>query len=252
MRVDKKFTNWLPYLLLTIVGFALSFSAYASVVLGSTRVVFNASDSEVTLTLDNVGKLPGLIQIWLDNGEQDTSPENIDVPFLVTPSLVRIDPSKGQTLRILKLGNNLPKDKESVFWINVLEIPAQTAVEKGNINQVNIAFRSRIKLFYRPSGLPGRADETPAKIVWHLEQQDGKTTLIATNPTAYHFSFSSIDVINSQRKLVYEHGGMVPPSESLRLTLDKKIVYDAQTKVIYRAINDYGGQQVGETPVTRP
>ncbi|PJI52023.1 molecular chaperone EcpD, partial [Methylobacterium radiotolerans] len=57
-------------------------------------------------------------------------------------------------------GEPMPQDKESVFWLNVLEIPPK---DKANQNLLQMAFRSRIKLFYRPAGLKGKAEDAPSQ-----------------------------------------------------------------------------------------
>lgn len=246
----KKILNLLFIFSFTIIAILLSVPSNASVVLGGTRVIYNAHETEVTLKLNNVGKQPGLIQTWIDNGDEDALPADIDVPFIVTPALARIDPGKGQTLRIFRSEDIRVQDKESVFWLNVMEIPPESGVKEDSVNQINIAFRSRIKLFYRPAGLEGSAQETPSKIVWHLKQEGDKTLLIATNPADYHFSFSSLEIDNGQKRVMYEHGGMVPPGESMSLVLDENISPTNHMKVIYHAINDYGGRQDGETPIT--
>ncbi len=50
----------------------------------------------------------------------------------------------------------LPKDRESVFWFNVLEVPPKPdAATVANQSLLQLAFRTRIKLFYRPEALKG-------------------------------------------------------------------------------------------------
>jgi chaperone protein EcpD len=59
------------------LGALLPFSAHASVVIAGTRVVYNATDSEVTLKLSNVGKSPALAQVWLDKGDPKVDPSKL-------------------------------------------------------------------------------------------------------------------------------------------------------------------------------
>ncbi|QGY26852.1 fimbria/pilus periplasmic chaperone [Escherichia coli] len=50
------------------------------------------------------------------------------------------------------------KDRESVFWFNVLELPPKPDAEKvANQSLLQLAFRTRIKLFYRPEEIPAPA-----------------------------------------------------------------------------------------------
>src|SRR6218665_4119860 len=100
--------------------------ASASVVIDGTRVVYPEGKSEVTVRMTNEGKDPKLVQIWIDDGDRQVSPEKISVPFVVLTPIFRMDPNKGQSARIQYTGSKqLPADKESVFWLNVLEIPAK-------------------------------------------------------------------------------------------------------------------------------
>ncbi|SUV88436.1 chaperone protein [Bordetella pertussis] len=51
-------------------------------------------------------------------------------------------------------GKTLPSDRESVFWLNVLEVPPKATPEEGH-GVLQLTIRSRLKLFYRPKGLSG-------------------------------------------------------------------------------------------------
>jgi chaperone protein EcpD len=111
---------------MAMTAFALSClvsSAHASVVISGTRVVYQAKEREVTVKLSNEGSSPALVQVWLDTGNPNATPDESDVPFTLTPPLFRLDPKKGQSLRLIYTQEPLPQDKESLFWLNVLEVP---------------------------------------------------------------------------------------------------------------------------------
>ena len=222
-----------------------SVATHASVVITGTRVVYKQSDSEVTVRLSNNGKTPGLTKVWLDKGNPEETPDTIDVPFTITPPIMRLDPGKSQTLRIMSTGNDMPADKESVLYLNVLEIPPKVTGDDASANQLQLAFRTRIKFFYRPDGLKGQASDAAGKIVWHLKH-DGATNVIeATNPTEYHVSFDSIKVSDGTHAAMFDNGGMVNPGETKTFPL-KGEMPGATAKVHYTAINDYGGPQEGD------
>src|SRR5471030_1046090 len=160
-----------------------SVSAWSSVVISGTRVIYPAGQKEVTVKLDNVGNAPVLIQSWIDNGDADAKPEKISVPFILTPPINRVEPKKGQTLRLSYTGAPLPNNKESVFWLNVLEIPAKAKTE-GQDNYLQVAFRSRIKLFFRPQGLAGNPNDAVKSVTWKPDANG----VVANNPTPYFVS----------------------------------------------------------------
>ncbi|MFZ3387540.1 MAG: fimbria/pilus periplasmic chaperone [Buttiauxella gaviniae] len=202
-------------------------AASASVVITGTRVIYPADAKEVTVKVNNKGAKPVLIQSWIDNGDTKAKPENISVPFILTPPINRVEPDKGQTLRLSYTGASLPTNKESVFWLNVLEIPAKTA-QQDNTSHLQMAFRSRIKLFFRPSGLSGNANEAPKLLTWSATAGGVQ----ATNPTPFYVSLVFVTVNGN----VVE-GQMVAPGENRKLTLPGVKVGN---KVSYGFVNDYG------------
>lgn len=224
------------YLLLPLCSALLSLSAYASVIISGTRVIYPAGQKEVTVKLDNVGKSPVLVQSWIDNGDADAKPEKIQVPFILTPPINRIEAKKGQTLRLSYTGAPLPANKESVFYLNVLEIPAKDkALQSENLLQM--AFRSRIKLFFRPAGLTGNANDAVQALIWRTSA-NGVT---ATNPTPYHVSL--VDVTLGGKKV---EGQMVPPDGSQSFALPGA---RAGSQLAISSVNDYGAIVNGSATV---
>ncbi|MCD3082799.1 fimbria/pilus periplasmic chaperone, partial [Salmonella enterica subsp. enterica serovar Enteritidis] len=93
-----------------------------------------------------------LIQAWIDNGDTSLPPEKLQVPFIMTPPVIRVAANSGQQLKIKKLANNLPGDRESLFYLNVLDIPPNSDENKDK-NIIKFALQNRIKLIYRPPGV---------------------------------------------------------------------------------------------------
>lgn len=111
-----------------------------------------------------MGKEPSMVQVWIDRGDPNSRADTANAPFLVTPPLVRIDPNKGQAFRVVFTGAELPKDRESIFWFNLLDVPPLPKDADANVMQV--AYRSRIKLFYRPEGLAGNPVKAAESLTW--------------------------------------------------------------------------------------
>lgn len=233
---------------LIVSTFAAGLPAHASVVIASTRVVYNQKDPEVTLKLTNNGNSPSLTQVWLDKGDPHTSPSTTDVPFIVTPPVSRIDPAKSQTLRIVYTGEPLPPDRESVFWLNVLEIPPVASGDAADASHLQLAFRSRIKLFYRPEKLKGNPHDAPSQLTWRLTSNQGHPAIEVHNPVAYDVSLASVHVvdIDGNSMASFEGGAMVEPGQTKILPLTGSPSSSPSAKVRYEAINDYGGAVKGE------
>lgn len=204
-----------------------SMATSASVIIGGTRVIYPSEAKEVTVKLNNMGSQPVLIQSWLDSGDVNAKPENISVPFVLTPPINRVEPNKGQTLRLSYTGAALPTNKESVFWLNVLEIPAK-GVRKVDENYLQMAFRSRIKLFFRPAGLQGNANDAVKSLNWSASS--GGVT--ASNPTPYFVSLVTVAVNGRQVE-----GQMIAPESSQKFALPAAA---PNIKVSIESINDYG------------
>lgn len=102
----------------------------------------------------NEGNRSALVQSWIDDGDTDLPPEKIQVPFVMTPPVAKVSGGSGQQLKIKLLPNTLPKDRESLFFLNVLDIPPNSADSEGN-NIIKFAMQNRIKFIYRPQGIAG-------------------------------------------------------------------------------------------------
>lgn len=214
--------------------------AQASVTLSGTRVVFDAREPEVTIQLSNQGKQPALVQAWLDTGDERAEPERIEVPFLVTPTLFRIEPGKGQVLRILHTGEPLPSNRESLFWLNVLDVPPKVNGD-DEVNRLQFAFRTRIKMMYRPAGLPGTPDDAPAGLQWTLATDASQRPVLrARNPGAYVVNLAGVELQSGGK--TYPAGfGHVLPGETASFPLagaSSTALPDAT--VVYSSVDDWG------------
>ncbi len=234
------------------LGLASGLPAQASVTIAATRIIYGAKETEVTVKLTNAGTIPALTQVWLDKGDPKAAPATIDVPFTIAPPIARIDPGKGQTLRILYTGEPLPQDRESVFWLNVLDVPPKPPTDEADINRLQMAFRTRIKLFFRPQGLKGRVEDAPAQLSWRIVPSGNHAALEAHNPTPYHVSFRALELVGGGKTAEFQEGGMVGPGETRSFPLTGDVYQGADAKVRYHVINDYGGSTDGDAVLGAP
>lgn len=216
-------------------------AANASVVIAGTRVVFPAANGEVTVRLSNDGSQPALVEAWIDSGNPDSTPDTAKVPFLITPPLVRMNAGKGQSLRIVYTGQPLPRDRESLFWLNVLEIPPKPTAKPGEEqNTLQFAVRSRLKLFFRPANLTGDPLTAAQLVTWTVVADGTGYALEAHNPTPYHITFSKLSLSVDGKAYVPENG-MVAPLSSLHLPIKNLGHAPAAGSVVdYTVINDFG------------
>lgn len=227
----------------------------ATVVIGGTRVVYPAKEKEVTVKLTNQGAQPALVQVWLDDGDAKSTPTTAKVPFEVLPPFFRLDQGRGQAVRVIYTKEPLAADRETLFWINVLEVPPKSA--EGGKNLLEFAFRTRIKLFFRPSGLAGTVNGAPDKLVWKLVNGEGGkgVALQVTNPTPYYVNFAQVGLKIGQRSVIQDEraakGGMVAPGGSTTFQLDGLTSRPtAEVKAQFEVISDFGAVNRMLQPLT--
>lgn len=220
--------------------------ALAGIVVDGTRVVYPAAKREVTIQIRNPSATPSLVQAWLDAGNPYAKPGESKVPFVMTPPLFRLDPTKAQSLRLVYLHDPLPQDRESLFWLNVLDIPPRGSVSQDLPNQLELAFKHRMKVFFRPTGLAGSAADAPARLTWKLLSKDGKLVGIqASNPTAYHISLVQLTAAVAGQ-VVTAKADMIDPFATRSFDLPTPLAApSAPVAVNFWFVNDYGGDVKG-------
>ena len=128
----------------------LSTTVQAGIVMGGTRVIYQEGKREASISVTNADvHSPYLVQSWIENYAENDKGK---VPFIVTPPLFRLDPEQENVLRINFIGAALPRDRESVFWLNVKSI---SPTQKGDVNKLQVNIKSKFKIFYRPNSLAG-------------------------------------------------------------------------------------------------
>jgi chaperone protein EcpD len=211
------------------LAMALSANVQAGIVLNTTRIIYPAKDKEVSFGVHNHGGGEILLQSWLESDTEGA----VDLPFVITPALARMPGDGKQLLRIMYAGADMPQDRESVFWLNVQEIP-QVAGE----NALQIAIRQRIKVFFRPQGLKDEPAKAPDELQWRLL---GGDVLQVSNPGPYHVSMVRIEVQDGATQVMKKDSQMLAPKQSLNLTLARP-AEGRPLNLSFTSINDFGAQ----------
>lgn len=214
--------------ILILMLLAMSGAAQAGVVIYGTRVIYPAGKKEVVVQIMNQGERTSLVQSWIDDGDTAQSPEHIDVPFLLTPPVSRVAAKSGQQLKIKKMAGNLPADKESLFFLNVLDIPPNQEQNVGK-NVIKFATQNRIKLFWRPAGIDPVSKETFRQ----LQISRVSPGVVIKNNTANWITLTDISVNNL--KLNSESLMLAPRSQQMIIGVVKNAGVCSLTM-----IDDYG------------
>jgi len=226
--------------LLTFALLGTCLSSQASVVMTGNRVVYPAEAKQVSVQLTNQDDFPNVMQAWLDSGDTQSTPQTARAPFVLTPPMFRMAAHSGQTLRLQFTGADLPKDKESVFWLNTLQIPP---VAKGSeaSNQMIVMLRSRMKVFWRPTGLQGSPDTLDKTTIASVSGRQ----LSLTNNSGYFASIAHVGV-RVANKPVTLSGEMIAPGATKSWPLAGTPSGDS-VKMTW--INDQGAYLSGTLPL---
>ena len=220
---------WLPY-------------SHAALTISSTRAVFDSDKRNISLRIFNPSTKPFAVQTWVNTVADD---QTTAVPFIASPPLFRLNASKEQQVQINSLPQSLPKDRESLFYFNVQEIPQ---LETSEANQLNIALRTRIKLFWRPTKLPGNPLDSLKDLKWSIQNIDGKPRLILNNPSPFHVSFIRIELSGNGQTVRLKDTTMSRPLEIQTYELDG-FKPTTGIQVTFSSINDFGAFTA---PITLP
>ncbi|HCT5042076.1 TPA: molecular chaperone, partial [Escherichia coli] len=195
------------------------------ITLDVSRVVFDSQNNSQSFTMKNTSsQMVLLIRATANNYYSN---DNKDVPFFITPPLNRIEPNSDIQFRINKLDSieRLPKDRESLFAINVLAIPP-----KKEKTEVQMALNTKIKLIYRP-----REINAPLTIE-HLQDKlilsKNKSGIRIENPTPYfvtiaNFKFNNLNT-NRQPEMIKPFSDTILRENNIN-------------SMSFSIINDFGG-----------
>lgn len=228
----------LPLLWLVVLA-TWSSAACAAVSLDHSRLIMSEQHADAALDILNEGSRAVLLQLWADQGQADAAPGDALAPVVIDPPLFRLESGRSRSARIFwtGAGTRLPADRESLFWMNVLEVPALPSPAG---NRLQIAFRTRIKLFYRPQALPAYDQAVFDRLVFDLVRPAGAGwTLRITNPTPFHQTLDGLRVSGPDATSVDLDSPMLLPFQSLHIPLSATPTAPGM-KVSFTVVNDYG------------
>lgn len=206
--------------ILLLITFSFSFTANAGVIIGGTRLIYNQDSSQSSISVNNPDNKPYLIQSWVS---KSVNSDDNDNTFVSTPPIFKLEPKSQNSVRIMYTGKALPQDRESVFWLNIKSIPS---TDPNAQNQLLITVNSKMKLFYRPSGLTG--DPNIAYKDLEFTQKNGELKI--TNPSSYNISIYQISFDGKENKNIT----MIPAKGSIFLK-------NSNYKIVkWSSINDFG------------
>lgn len=213
----------------SLLSLVMSSQAMAAFVLNGTRFIYEEGKKNTSFEVTNQATETFGGQVWVDNTLQGNG-----VYMVPAPPFFKVAPKEKQIIRVMKTDSSLPSDRESLFWLNVQEIPPKPKATEGS--QLAVAVNTRVKLIYRPKALvEGRKD---AEKKMQVVLSGGESVL--KNPTPYYFAVTGMKVNGQVVKLSDAVQAKIsqlgPESE---VSLGKAL---PSGPVTVTAVNDWGGE----------
>ncbi|MFQ1063435.1 fimbrial biogenesis chaperone [Bordetella trematum] len=222
--MKKPFAHLLPAVALSAA--LVGASAQAGIQLSNTRVVLNEGSRSAAVYAKNQGD-PVVVQAWIEGVG-----EKMETPFFITPPLSRFDSDTERSLTISRVGEDVPGDRESYYWVNVLEIPQKV---EGQANTLTFATRTRIKLFYRPTAIL-KSPQGPGQLTWSLVREGSKCVLDIMNASAFNVNFARMELAGQAKG--FGTGVVAVPLDKTRVEM--KSCPTAGATLTPYVVNEYG------------
>ena len=206
----------------------ISLSASAGIQVDQTRVIYNGGERSASLSIRNDTNETWMVQTWLDTGDATQNPVNL--PMQAVPPVLKLGGNKDAILRFIYSGAGLPTDRETVYWVNVQEIPPAAKQE----NVLQIAIRTRVKLFYRPAGLRTSLPQEAKALVWKKQGN----TLVVTNNGPLHVTLGTLHLKQGANKWAV-NADMLKPMSTTEIAIPAKA--RSANNLSFTFINDFGG-----------
>ncbi|EDS7167652.1 fimbrial chaperone [Salmonella enterica] len=210
-----------------IALWACSTFSHAAFTLNSTRYIYNEGQQSVSVNIHNESDHKYGGQVWIDNIDKNAE----EVFFTPSPMVFKLNPKQKQIVRIVNINDNLPTDRESIFWLNVQEIPP---APKGDGSSLSLAINSRVKLIYRPLSLKNGRNDAEQNIKLN---NIGEHSCLE-NSTPYYFAISDVKINNKVIDLNHDYKnklGLFAPFSNICLGN-----LNTNGKITITAFNDYG------------
>lgn len=214
----------------SLLFLVMSSQAMAAFVLNGTRFIYEEGKKNTSFEVTNQSENTYGGQVWIDNTNQG----NDTAYMLPVPPFFKVTAKGKQIVRIMRTDSALPSDRESLFWLNVQEIPPKPKGEvEGGV--LAVAINTRVKLIYRPKNLvDGRVN---AEKGMQIVRRGSETWL--TNPTPYYFAVTAVKVngksVNLSESVQNRLAQVAPKAE---ISLGNVALNGA---VSVEAVNDWGG-----------
>ncbi|MDR6965088.1 fimbrial biogenesis chaperone [Shewanella putrefaciens] len=226
-------------LIVVLLGASLDVSA--GVIADNTRIIYNIDKKEQSFQVVNINDYPVLVQLWVDDGGVDSSPEKAsNSPVIPLPAIFKLKSKEAKSIRLVKIDDNIAADRETLYWLTIYEVPPTP--EKGD-NADNAAddnkavliltTRTQMKLLLRPAALFNQVETMPTNVSFKWVDK----SLVLMNNSPFYVTIASLRLSDKDDKTQYS--GMLEPFSEIAVAWEP----DSQPEsLVMTYIDDYGSQ----------
>ncbi|EPF81583.1 fimbria/pilus periplasmic chaperone [Acinetobacter rudis] len=194
--------------------------AAGGIALGATRLIYDQDKKQASMPVVNsTTDKRFLINSWVE----DASSKKINT-VIVTPPMFVSEAKSESSLRIINTNQNLARDRETLYYLNVQAIPSVSKEELEQTNVLQLAILSRIKMMVRPPNLSIRVEDAPGLLTTSVSNNK----IFIKNPTPYFMTIANLSVDN-QKQITF----MLDP-------FSEKALDHFGREIKFQTINDYG------------
>ena len=182
--------------------------------------------------IKNDNNFPVVIQSWVDDGDLNGSPEkNTGEKIISINSILKVLPGDIDKIKLLLISDDFDNNKETLYWLNIYEIPSYKKNTKKTDNQLSVGIRLQVKVIYRPDNIKVSADHAIKDIIFYKN----KGKVFVENRSPLFITFRAI--VNSDNMNESYNINMLSPYEKKETSIPLHV-----RAVSYSIINDYGDE----------
>lgn len=223
-----------------ILGTSLNISA--GVIADNTRIIYNIDKKEQSFQVININDYPVLVQLWVDDGGVDSSPEKAsNSPVIPLPAIFKLKSKEAKSIRLVKIEDDIAADRETLYWLTIHEVPP--APDKGDKADVEhntdsnavliLTMRTQMKLLLRPAALFNQVDTIPTNVSFKWVDK----SLVLMNNSPFYVTIASLRL--SDKDDTSQYSGMLAPFSQ------DTVAWELATQpelLVMMYIDDYGSQ----------
>ena len=195
-----------------------------------TRLVLENGKTSGNFVIKNGNDQGLLMKAHIEDSNNFLSPDGKAVP-----KLFQIKGQNAGRVRVVINPKNLPKDRETQFWLYTKAFP-EIKLDRDT-NQVNVNFVTRLKVFYRPQGITTNIHQANKSIDWKTD--NGKLVAVNNSP----LNLTVIGLTHNGQSVRVSH--MLKPYTQWETNIRAK----KSDELAWDAINDDGGVDKNEGSV---